>query len=153
MRPKGPTKNDGKICILDDVVEPPNIYPFWAFMIRFWPLLPPDYPFLFSSEPLQTFWLGLPLRFGVSCDDKLLRAKIMSIPSSTCPCSLLHAPARAKQGVGAWEGLRRVLPEIGFGSCSVNMSFPLSEELPASLICCGPVCPVGITATVHNVYF
>ena len=25
MRPKGPTKNDGKVCILDDIVEPPKI--------------------------------------------------------------------------------------------------------------------------------
>lgn len=77
----------------------------------------------------------------------------MSIPSATLPCSFLHTPARAKQGVGAWEGLRRVLPQIDFGSRSGNVSFPLTEQLPASVICCGPICPVGITATIYGVYF
>lgn len=71
----------------------------------------------------------------------------MSIPSATLPCSFRHTPARAKQGAGAWEG------QIDFGSRLGSMSFPLTEQLPASVICCGPICPVGITATVYGVHF
>lgn len=64
-------RNEGTICIVDDIVEPPKLFILGLDDPVPAPH-PPDSHSLSPLNPLRPLWLGLPLGFGVSSDGKLL---------------------------------------------------------------------------------
>ena len=126
-------------------------YPFWAFMIQFWPLLPPGSPFLLSSEPLQTSMARSSSE--VLCQlwwqaSRGQRSCLFLLPPFPAP-SYTHLPEPNKQLA---PGTQESFASGRFWELFRQHVFPF-EQLPVSMICCGPICPVGITTTVYSVYF
>lgn len=105
------------------------------------------------SELPQTCLDKSSLGFGVSCDGKLLEER--SHDSSFFHPSLFLSTHTWQSQAQSWTlgGTLESLASDRHWELLGQHSFPLSEDVPALLICCGLVYALGITITVHTVPF